>query len=254
MDIDDFKTINDAYGHDVGDEALRTIARAITEVFPPNAIVGRNGGDEFMVMLTEDDADKVVEYLDALLSRNLSCEVEGTRYHTTISAGFVTYPSQAASLRDAYRKADAALYSVKLNGKSSYDRYHAHMITQYRSQLGFTPRDIASNVPGAIVVHKPGDDQILFANEELITLLDCDDLQDFMEFTRGTYGGIIHPDDRVYVREALEGQITLDSVGAKDCVGYRVLTKKGNVHYVTNYGRLVEVEGIGKLFYELLVW
>ena len=51
MDIDDFKVVNDVHGHDVGDAALRTLAGAVSKAFPPSAIIGRNGGDEFLAML-----------------------------------------------------------------------------------------------------------------------------------------------------------------------------------------------------------
>jgi hypothetical protein len=59
---------------------------------------------------------------------------------------------------ELYTLADAALYAVKLGGKGGCARYAPSMETQFRSQLGFTPHDIARNIPGGILVHRQGDD------------------------------------------------------------------------------------------------
>ncbi|MBR3316966.1 MAG: EAL domain-containing protein [Atopobiaceae bacterium] len=254
MDIDDFKTLNDVYGHDVGDEALRVIARTLVSVFPNEAVIGRNGGDEFLVMLADADANRTVEFIRALKSKELAFSLDDKRYMLSMSIGYVTYPDQVSSLREAYRKADAALYAVKLNGKGGCEQYRPEMETQYRSQLGFTPRDIAENIPGAIIVHKPGPDgAILFANNNLVKMFECDSLQDFLTFVDGVYGGIFHPDDVEHVRETLSRQTTIDDVGTHDYVDFRIVTKAGHVRHVAQNGHLVEVEGIGKVFYELLI-
>ncbi len=254
MDVDDFKTVNDVHGHDVGDEALRVIARRLERVFPPSAIIGRNGGDEFLVMLLDDDARHPESYFSKFLGEELNCSLHGTVYPLSMSIGYVEYPQQVNDLQSAYSKADAALYSVKLDGKSSYGKYQPQMETQYRSQLGFTPRDIAESIPGAILVHEPGPDgAILFANDEVIDLFECESLDDFMDYTGGVYNGVIYEEDKESVRKQLEGQITLDDVGSKDYADYRVLTKKGRLKNVAENGRLVELEGVGKVFYELII-
>ncbi len=254
MDVDDFKTVNDVHGHDVGDEALRVIARRLVRVFPSTAVIGRNGGDEFLVMLLDDDARHPESYFAKFLEEELSCSLNGTVYPLSMSIGYVEYPQQVDNLQSAYSKADAALYSVKLGGKSAYGKYQPQMETQYRSQLGFTPRDIAESIPGAILVHEPGPEgTILFANDEIIDLFECESLDDFMDYTGGVYEGVIYEEDRESVRKQLEGQITLDDVGSKDYADYRVLTKTGKLKNVAENGRLVELEGVGKVFYELII-
>ena len=255
MDVDDFKTVNDVHGHDVGDEALRFIARRLERVFPSSAVIGRNGGDEFLVMLFDDDAPHAETYFAEFLSGELACELHGERYPLGMSIGYVEYPVQVTNLQDAYSKADAALYSIKLSGKCAYERYNPQMETQYRSQLGFTPRDIAESIPGAIIVHEPGPDgAILFANDELVELFECDDLNDLMAYTGGTFGGIIYVEDHEAVNEQLQGQpLTLDDVGDINYARYRIRTKSGKLRQVINNGRLTEVEGIGKVFYELII-
>ena len=254
IDVDDFKTVNDRYGHSVGDEALRELARVISRTFPEGTIVGRNGGDEFLAMVVGDNVSEAHRIIGELSEQEKYCVLDGKRYSLSTSIGYACYPWDAETLQTAYSRADAALYSVKLSGKSGYRRYTPQMETQYRSQLGFTPRDIAENVPGAIVVHGIVDDgEILFANEELVRLFECDDLGDFMDWVHGSYKNVIHPDDQERVKSELIGQGALEYVGRKDFVDFRILTKQGNVRHVANNGRLVEIEGIGKVLYELLI-
>lgn len=254
MDIDNFKTINDLHGHDVGDEVLKSLAGSITRNTPDDAVVGRNGGDEFVVMLfgpDAKDADKVFEKLVAL---DLSCTYRGKNYGYSISVGYVGWPDQAYHLNDAYTKADAALYAVKLANKASSMRYSRDVESQYRSQLGFTPRDIAENVPGAIMVHRAvGDGEILFVNNELIELFECDDLAEFMEYTGGTFRGVVHPDDAERVNRTLASQLGFDDVGSKNYADFRIVTKKGNVRHVADNGHLVDVDEVGRVFYVLMV-
>ena len=253
MDIDNFKLINDIHGHGVGDEALREISRTITETFPDNAILGRNGGDEFLVMLFGDRAKDSAEMLDKFSKAKLECEYEGQQYKFSMSIGYADYPEQTDTLRKAYTLADTALYAVKLAGKAGARRYSQDLEGQYRMQQGFTPHDIAENAPGAVVVHKAGGEgDILFANNEVIDLFECESLADFMEHTGGTFKGIVHPDDQNRVFEELT-KLDLDEVGEMNFSDYRVLTKAGNIKNIADNGRLVKLEDTGKVFYVLMM-
>ena len=254
LDIDDFKTVNDVHGHEVGDAVLRTLAKKVRQSMPADAVIGRNGGDEFVIMLIGDESEHADDVFTNLVDSDLECIHDGKRYSFTISLGYVGWPDQATDLKDAYTKADAALYAVKLADKAASMRYAPKVEAQYRSQLGFTPRDIAESIPGAILVHRAGGDgEILFANDELIRLFECEGLAEFMEFTGGMFAGVVHPDDRFRVYEELTAQLSLDDVGMKNYSNYRIVTKKGNVHYVENNGRLVDVAEEGKVFYVLMV-
>ena len=254
IDIDDFKKVNDLYGHDVGDEVLRTLAHELKAAVPVTGVIGRNGGDELAVVLFGDDAEDADRIFQGFSHVELKCEYDGKRYRFSVSIGYAGYPGQASSLKEAYSMADAALYAVKLAGKAGCKRYDVDLTSQHRSQLGFTSRDIAENVPGAILVHRAGDDgEILFANDALIELFECDDLDDFMAFTGGTFAGLVHPDDDKRVYEELVRQVSLDDIGAKNFSNYRIITKSGAVKHVAHNGRLVEIEDIGKVFYVLIV-
>ena len=113
---------------------------------------------------------------------------------------------------------------------------------------------IAENVPGAILVHRAGDNgEILFVNDEMVELFECENLADFMEYTGGAFKGVPHPDDAVRVYEEATRQVGLDDVGAKDYIDFRIITKTGKVKHVADNSRLVEIEGVGKAFYVLMV-
>ena len=127
MDVDDFKGFNDMHGHGAGDALLRTIARAIQESFPAGTIIGRNGGDEFLVMVVGDDVARADDLFQEFSHQSLSCEYEGFTYFLSMSIGYVMYPDQVGTLKAAYNRADRALYEVKRAGKAGMRKYSPEM-------------------------------------------------------------------------------------------------------------------------------
>ena len=253
VDIDDFKTLNDTHGHDVGDEALRVIAREIGGIFSDDAILGRNGGDEFLVMLFGEEAQRADELFERLSNVNLEYTWNGKQYHTSLSIGFAEYPQQVSDLKNAYASADNALYAVKLVGKSGWKRYTSDVESRYRTLLGFSSRDLAEYIPGGIMVHKAtGSGEILFANDELISMLECENLSDFMEFTGGVSEGTVFSDDRPRVRAELERQVR-EGTKEKAFTNYRFITKSGRVRNAAANSRFVELQDIGPVFYVIIV-
>ncbi len=122
VDVDDFKQINDTYGHPLGDQVLVEIARLL---HPGSDCVGtfRFGGDEFAIVLacSETRARRHVEALYRRIS-------EASFSHgatTTVSVGFATFPDQALDIESLERAADTALYWSKLNGKNRFCVYSA---------------------------------------------------------------------------------------------------------------------------------
>ena len=254
VDVDDFKALNDMHGHDVGDEALRVISHAISEVFSCDAVLGRNGGDEFLVVVFGQDAARAGELFAQLSAMNLDFEWNAKRYHTSLSIGYVEHPAQVGTLKNAYAFADTALYAVKLSGKSGYRRYSDDLDAQYRTLLGFSSRDLAENIPGGIMVHKATDEgDILFANDELISMMECENLADFMAFTGGVADGIVLAEDVQRVRDVLAGMRNAQASGQKAFANYRVVTKSGKVRHAAANSRLVDVQDIGQVFYVIVV-
>lgn len=124
IDVDDFKKINDQYGHSMGDYVLKELAKSMHSFFPQNAIITRYGGDEFLV-LTKVSSDAVefnafMKRLVASLTKNFVSK----DMKPTISVGAVRV-SLGEDLQSLFEKADKALYIAKHKGKNAYQIYDA---------------------------------------------------------------------------------------------------------------------------------
>ena len=122
IDLDDFKSINDNYGHVFGDEVLKYVADVLRNACHSDDITGRLGGDEFVMLFRTDvTRDEAARRLIAIIDRiregvdTLSIE---TKVSVSIGAILVTMPG--LSFLDVYRSADAALYESKHKGKKAY--------------------------------------------------------------------------------------------------------------------------------------
>ncbi|MEF9945789.1 MAG: diguanylate cyclase [Lachnospiraceae bacterium] len=125
LDIDDFKNINDTLGHESGDMALIEIANRLKKMFRTSDIVGRMGGDEFVVFLEglgqeEELKQKLLNIStvlgDKLEMRNQSCSI-------SCSIGVALFPEDGKTFGELFRKADVALYYVKQHGKNGFSTY-----------------------------------------------------------------------------------------------------------------------------------
>jgi diguanylate cyclase (GGDEF)-like protein len=122
LDLDDFKDVNDSYGHPVGDEALREVARILQEHTRKGDLSARLGGDEFAVILMETGrygATTVAEILGKALRETSLQSTDGKRYHLTVSIGIVTFPFDANNETDLLAGVDVAMYRAKQMGKDS---------------------------------------------------------------------------------------------------------------------------------------
>jgi len=117
LDVDDFKNINDGWGHGVGDDALRALAGRVAEEMPPQARLARIGGDELVLVLEAAPAEAVtalVERLRASLQRPLTAGRHG--FALRVSIGVARYPDDARDAGRLLQYADAALYQAKRDG------------------------------------------------------------------------------------------------------------------------------------------
>jgi diguanylate cyclase (GGDEF)-like protein len=118
IDLDNFKHINDRYGHLVGDEVLKVVATTIQSNIRQTDIVARLGGDEFVVFLPESDAISATIAINKLRSILLNSMNENN-WQISFSIGVITFPDCCVSLDEVIRKADELMYSVKDNGKNN---------------------------------------------------------------------------------------------------------------------------------------
>ncbi|MDH5776889.1 MAG: EAL domain-containing protein, partial [Gammaproteobacteria bacterium] len=125
IDLDQFKYINDTFGHHAGDECLLTVSRCLSDKLRNIDILGRLGGDEFGVILPHtqiEDAEKVSQHLlenlshETLLSQGLTAPISA-------SIGIATFPDNGISPSDLLAKADAAMYAAKRQGRNQYHTY-----------------------------------------------------------------------------------------------------------------------------------
>ena len=255
LDVDDFKFINDMYGHLCGDKTLREVAREIKYEFEDDAILGRYGGDEFSLLLKNCTAEEAAARIESFVSAPRKIFYEGKIHSYTLSIGYAQYPLDADNPSELIAAADMALYEVKLNSKHGCMAYDHSMQIKSREQLGFALKDISKNLPGAFLIYiaDQQNDRILFANHELIKLAGCDDMEDFMEFTKGRFRNLIHPDEQKSVENSIWQQITTHQDGTNDYVRFRFATKDGDFRQVLDHGRIVDSIHYGKVFYVLIM-
>ena len=250
LDIDDFKIINDLYGHDIGDEALKNLARNLVKVFGDVGIVSRTGGDEFGIFLPGKTAEEAEPLICAAMEQDQTFTTEQGKIFTyTISMGYSDCPAQAKTREELARNVDSALYNVKLNGKHGCQRFVPGMIKQSRQQLGFTQKELLKNLPGAAFICHAEDTGILYANDELIQLFECSDREDFNRFSLGLFKNLIHPDD--YDRIMQERRQVFIGKGESDhaCVHFRIVTKTGKTKNLIAQAKFQHHEIFGDLHF-----
>jgi diguanylate cyclase (GGDEF)-like protein/PAS domain S-box-containing protein len=120
IDIDDFKKLNDTYGHLIGDRVLRTIAQTILSNIKPHDIVGRYGGEEFAVILKDIDEENLKKFTNTIriLINNSSIDIDGRELSITTSIG-CTLIRKDDTIQSLIARADALMYEVKKSGKNN---------------------------------------------------------------------------------------------------------------------------------------
>ncbi len=129
MDIDDFKNINDTFGHVMGDEVIAKVAEIIRTSLGNRGFVGRFGGDEFMVVMDKvKDAENFAGIFKTI-RKNIawSCGEMMPNTEVTLSLGLATYPDHATNYDELFKVADKCLYIAKDKGKNRVISYKPHL-------------------------------------------------------------------------------------------------------------------------------
>ncbi len=132
IDLDDFKQVNDNYGHDVGDALLVRVAKRICSVLRSEDTTSRQGGDEFIVVLPSikhaKDAENVAKKLIETLSASYC--IDGQQLNISASIGIALYPDDGVDTEILMKKSDTAMYAAKVAGRGAYRFYHSSMRTK----------------------------------------------------------------------------------------------------------------------------
>ena len=123
IDLDEFKSVNDTYGHPAGDEVLRVTADRLLEAVRSSDTVARLGGDEFVVLVAGLSNSKMAERVAANLVKTLVRPIsfEGREMPVSVSVGLCAASSGELDGDELMRNADAALYRAKKCGRSRYE-------------------------------------------------------------------------------------------------------------------------------------
>jgi diguanylate cyclase (GGDEF)-like protein len=118
FDCDNFKEVNDRFGHSTGDEVLRRIVNGASKQLRSTDRIGRLGGDEFAILFPETDQE-AVQSVVSRIQTSLKAEMESYNWGVTFSVGVLTCESQACTGENLIKLADDLMYSIKKNGKNN---------------------------------------------------------------------------------------------------------------------------------------
>lgn|GEM_PF-788629 len=161
IDLDEFKSINDTLGHDIGDGLLKAVAKRLNSyVLENNGYLSRIGGDEFMIILPAiTHRDEVYDFAYHLLHLFDEAFVIDSRYlKITISSGIVLTNDQSKSITTLYKEADIALYKSKERGRNQYTLYQeefAQEVDERNSMLNGLKRAINNDFDEFYLLYQP---------------------------------------------------------------------------------------------------
>lgn len=156
IDIDNFKLVNDTMGHLFGDAVLAEISEIIKKSFRRSDIVGRIGGDEFIVFMKDiEDNGKVNEHAESIIQKMHELKsVEKSGISISVSIGIALCPDDGVIFKDLYQKADHALYQAKKEGKNTYALYDESRMDSFISNTETKLRSLVNETIDSNSAHK----------------------------------------------------------------------------------------------------
>lgn len=243
-DIDKFKSVNDTFGHRKGDEILMRIGQALNNKLRSSDLIGRYGGEEFVILLPMTAADEAVEVCEKVRLEIENQKMLGTEFPLTMSFGIATFPDHGAGEEELLEKADQALYYSKNNGRNRTTLWDPNIGTEgvrFDKLAGILSGNISKdtrNVQAMVNVltavrdlREPSERALAFLNN-------------VMDITEATHGTILHFDDLNLVQHfSLEkgGQNWLEELSL-DAVTLQDFAQKEQGEYFINWNDLEDVE------------
>jgi len=144
LDLDRFKQINDRFGHPVGDQLLITVTKRLTHVLRHTDMLGRFGGDEFVIVMKGSPTETMSsDLIDRLMSSiREPIKIDGNHLRVGCSIGVATYPDDGKTADELLASADAAMYRAKQSGRNRCQFYNtdiqAHLLKRASIEMGLT--------------------------------------------------------------------------------------------------------------------
>lgn len=143
LDLDNFKTVNDRYGHVFGDFFLQQIANVLRQAIRDGDMVARYGGDEFTILLPETNREQAQTVVERIMESMAALSImtpEGQRVHSTISMGMAVFPEHGRDAKEIFLVADNMMYKAKSEGKNALsvaDEVDIAEIFKHESDVNF---------------------------------------------------------------------------------------------------------------------
>lgn len=137
-DIDNFKQINDGFGHDIGDYVLRVVARRLKKLLRQDDLIARLGGDEFIIVLDSVNRYEVVAAIANKILQSITKPIRilaNQKIHTNMSLGIALFPTDGQDSATLLRNADSALYEAKNHGRGQFQLYRKELTEYVHNQL-----------------------------------------------------------------------------------------------------------------------
>lgn len=139
LDIDNFKNINDGFGHSFGDEILRIIGKRFEHIISQNIRISRFGGDEFVIVVSdynrEEELLRLIEEVNEIFTEPMYCD--NTQLILTTSMGVSKFPEHGLTIEDLLKRADVALHQSKESGKDTVTIYQMSMDIDFQEKVHF---------------------------------------------------------------------------------------------------------------------
>ncbi|WP_026896279.1 sensor domain-containing protein [Clostridiisalibacter paucivorans] len=129
FDLDNFKYINDTFGHTVGDQLLKTVSQRLKSFIDNNIVLGRLGGDEFALLINHNsNNDIIIDNINSILKTfSFPFVINNKNIYMSASVGIAIYPKDGTDRQVLMRNADVAMYNSKNNGKNQHSFYKSYM-------------------------------------------------------------------------------------------------------------------------------
>ena len=235
IDLDNFKEVNDLMGHAQGDQVLMDTAAALNEIFKGGDIVGRIGGDEFVVFMKNLNAISNADILANKIVRNVNYSFDYTdrKIQVTCSVGVAIYPYHGTEYAELFKKADKAVYTAKANGKCGYRIYDAATTMVYHA----TRKREEYNPQQGMAMNRSIEDlvmQVLFEDKVMESAL-----KSAIELITGKFGfhrGYICGNDSLPVSQTVQFTAAGYETGKETKEHYELKKVVGEILYETYKG------------------